>query len=354
MLPGSGTDKVLYYVTDHLGSVRVVKDGSGAIRQRYDYYPYGSITRSWTSSSTTDNSEKRFRFGGKEITGTTLGELSSGADKYLDFGARLYSPGTAIWLSQDPMAEKYYPLTPYMYCAGSPGNVVDPEGLTNFMVNGDLRTINDGFYNTLWVTPEEFDKLSGYFELAPFSEYYPFLENLMKLYSYMNEEGLFVITPSYCYGDGPILSYSATDMAISLSSAFASLSASYLYSRESGLWFGGKKLHRKSFYGNQHTWLQKDVIKASKALKITGNAISGLGLVWATSDLLEANNEKQMIEASTDLLVGAMGFIPEVGPFISLFWAFGGRRLFYQYNNTVIKSQIETGVIGYPSTLPFK
>ena len=128
LLPGSGTDKVLYYVTDHLGSVRVVKDGSGSIRQRYDYYPYGSVTRSWTSSSTS-SPDKRYRFGGKEIAGTALGALSSGADKYLDFGARLYSPGTAMWLSQDPMAESYYLFTPYLYCAGSPGNVVDPEGL---------------------------------------------------------------------------------------------------------------------------------------------------------------------------------------------------------------------------------
>lgn len=28
LLPGTGSDKVLYYVNDHLGSTRVVKDGS--------------------------------------------------------------------------------------------------------------------------------------------------------------------------------------------------------------------------------------------------------------------------------------------------------------------------------------
>ena len=41
LLSGSGSDKVLYMVKDHLGSVRVVKDGAGNIRQRFDYYPYG-------------------------------------------------------------------------------------------------------------------------------------------------------------------------------------------------------------------------------------------------------------------------------------------------------------------------
>ena len=47
---------------------------------------------------------------------------------YLDFGARLYSPGTATWLSVDPMAEKYYLIGPLTYCAGNPVNLVDPEG----------------------------------------------------------------------------------------------------------------------------------------------------------------------------------------------------------------------------------
>ena len=42
-LNANGTGNVLYYVTDHLGSVRVVKDGSGTIRQRFDYYPYGLV-----------------------------------------------------------------------------------------------------------------------------------------------------------------------------------------------------------------------------------------------------------------------------------------------------------------------
>ena len=47
---------------------------------------------------------------------------------YLDFGARLYSPGTATWLGVDPMAEKYYGIGPLVYCAASPLNLVDPEG----------------------------------------------------------------------------------------------------------------------------------------------------------------------------------------------------------------------------------
>lgn len=137
LVNGSGTSNVLYYVADHLGSVRVVKDGAGTIRQRFDYYPFGATYRSWTSSSTMDSSEKRFRFGGKEIAGTALTELSgAGAAPgapYLDFGARLYSPKTATWLSVDPLAEKYCGIGQYVYCAGNPVNFVDPEGTSTWV-----------------------------------------------------------------------------------------------------------------------------------------------------------------------------------------------------------------------------
>lgn len=91
------------------------------------YDPNGIVSRSW-SSATTDTPGKRYRFGSKEIAGTVSNATSTGSDKYLDFGARLYNPRTAIWLSQDPMAEKYYPFSPYLYCAGNPVNVVDPTG----------------------------------------------------------------------------------------------------------------------------------------------------------------------------------------------------------------------------------
>ena len=32
------------------------------------------------------------------------------------------------WTGVDPLAEKYYGITPYVYCAGDPVNRVDPEG----------------------------------------------------------------------------------------------------------------------------------------------------------------------------------------------------------------------------------
>ena len=132
LLPGSGSDKVLYVVKDHLGSVRVVKDGSGVIRQRFDYYPYGTVSYVWTNSSATDSSEKRYRFGGKEIAGSSLTDLvGTGAAPgapYLDFGARLYSPRTATWLSVDPLMENNSFITQYAYGLNNPINTIDANG----------------------------------------------------------------------------------------------------------------------------------------------------------------------------------------------------------------------------------
>ena len=53
ILSGTGNDKLIYRITDHLGSVRVVKDGDNVVRQRFDYYPFGSESRVWTVGTNT-------------------------------------------------------------------------------------------------------------------------------------------------------------------------------------------------------------------------------------------------------------------------------------------------------------
>lgn len=45
------------------------------------------------------------------------------------FGARYYdSEALTGWLSVDPMADKYTSMSPYIYCAGNPVKLVDPDG----------------------------------------------------------------------------------------------------------------------------------------------------------------------------------------------------------------------------------
>ena len=46
-----------------------------------------------------------------------------------DFGARLFAAADSRWTTPDPLAEKYYPISPYAYCAGDPVNRIDPDGM---------------------------------------------------------------------------------------------------------------------------------------------------------------------------------------------------------------------------------
>ena len=92
--------------------MRVIKDGNGDVLQRFDYYPFGSERRVWTAGTSTPQSALRYRFGGKEIAGqkasaSALAGIPAAAagSPYLDFGARLYDPRTAAWLSQYFLSE---------------------------------------------------------------------------------------------------------------------------------------------------------------------------------------------------------------------------------------------------------
>ena len=44
------------------------------------------------------------------------------------FGSRYYSSDLSVWLSVDPMADKYPSMSPYVYCANNPVRCVDPNG----------------------------------------------------------------------------------------------------------------------------------------------------------------------------------------------------------------------------------
>ena len=52
------------------------------------------------------------------------------------FGARYYSSDLSIWLSVDPMSDKYPSLSPYVYCADNPVKLVDPNG-EDVWITGD-------------------------------------------------------------------------------------------------------------------------------------------------------------------------------------------------------------------------
>ena len=45
----------------------------------------------------------------------------------IDYGARQYNTTLARWTAQDPLAEKYYGISPYAYCYNNPTLFLDPN-----------------------------------------------------------------------------------------------------------------------------------------------------------------------------------------------------------------------------------
>ena len=101
---------------DHLGSTRVKVRDCGEVVGEYDYLLYGGLASYCPPSGRSND----YLFGGKEL------ESSHNVGWY-DSGAR-YQTTHGVFTSQDPLAEKYYSISPYAYCAGNPVNSVDPDG----------------------------------------------------------------------------------------------------------------------------------------------------------------------------------------------------------------------------------
>jgi RHS repeat-associated protein len=60
------------------------------------------------------------------------------------FGARYYDSGLSIWLSVDPMSDKYPSMSPYVYCANNPVMLVDPDGRDWYEAEDGSKTWKEG------------------------------------------------------------------------------------------------------------------------------------------------------------------------------------------------------------------
>ena len=116
-----------YYRKDHLGNNREVWRASykwgntthpAATVQRTEYYPSGLP---WQSNSGDNPGSQPYKYGGKEFV-----EMH-GLDEY-DSEARWYYPAIMRTTTPDPLAEMYYDISPYAWCANNPVRFVDPDG----------------------------------------------------------------------------------------------------------------------------------------------------------------------------------------------------------------------------------
>ena len=105
-----------WYHPDHLGSSSWITDSAGTAVQHLHYLPWGEDFVD--QRSTTWNA--MYTFSAKERDSET--GLSY-------FGSRYYSSDLSVWLSVDPMSDKYPSTSPYAYCRNNPIVLYDPNGM---------------------------------------------------------------------------------------------------------------------------------------------------------------------------------------------------------------------------------
>ena len=111
----TGTQQYHYYLKDHQGNNRVVINQSGTVEETNHYYPFGGVF------GTTGNTQP-YKYNGKEF------DTKKGLNWY-DYGARHYDAALGRFTTNDPLAEKYYSMSPYTYCADNPVKFIDPNGM---------------------------------------------------------------------------------------------------------------------------------------------------------------------------------------------------------------------------------
>ena len=108
-----------FYVTDRLGSVRLLVDSAGAVKNRYSYDPFGNTFSTESEEAVTNN----FMFTGQWH--------DSEIDQYY-MRARMSDPDMMRFTRRDPIDGVFnrpQTLNKYLYCRNDPVNLLDPSGL---------------------------------------------------------------------------------------------------------------------------------------------------------------------------------------------------------------------------------
>lgn len=112
-----------YYLKDHLGNIRIVFTAKPLIQnteivEENHYYPFGELISDLSHDKA--GLDVRHLYNGKE-------KIENGLEWY-DYEARMYDVQLGRWNKADPLAEKFYSLSPYVYGLNDPLRYIDPDG----------------------------------------------------------------------------------------------------------------------------------------------------------------------------------------------------------------------------------
>lgn len=151
-------EEIYYYHSDHLGTGTFLSDSAGNPYQFFLNLPFGETMIEQHSYS--GDYTNRYKFNGKELDEET---------GYYYYGARYYNPRFSIWLSTDPLAEKFPNWNPYNYTMQNPINLIDPTGMSSEpptdYKNSEGRTIlrtKDGSNDVVTIPDDKLDDFKFY------------------------------------------------------------------------------------------------------------------------------------------------------------------------------------------------
>jgi RHS repeat-associated protein len=122
--PCTGTPTLEYFTFDHLGSISVITDGTGAVLERLSYDAWGMRRNPDGTASgcgTLSSSTTRGFTGQEMMDGVCL----------INFNARVYDPSLGRFMSPDSVTQSFYDmqmLNRYSYVGNNPLTLTDPTG----------------------------------------------------------------------------------------------------------------------------------------------------------------------------------------------------------------------------------
>jgi RHS repeat-associated protein len=167
----SGSRILYWYHPDYVSNVDLVTDRTGEAYELFLYNAWGESLHHWTSSSSNAWSSP-YRFNSKEL------DTETGMHYY---GARYHHPKLSVWMSVDPLANKFPTWTPFHFVHNNPTSLIDPKGMSaEPPINGIAWFYDDtgeyfwneeqGAYDHHTYNKDGSTSFSGYYSADEFAE----------------------------------------------------------------------------------------------------------------------------------------------------------------------------------------
>ncbi|MDH4319592.1 MAG: hypothetical protein OEV64_14485, partial [Desulfobulbaceae bacterium] len=143
---GPADDQLFYYHPDHLGSTAYITDQNGDLKEHLEYFPFGET---WVQEGGSKKTPYLY----------TSKEFDSETGLYY-YGARYYDPRTSLWVSADPILEKYLPNVSDLHTALDAGEKYKPEESLKGM-GGVFNASNMNLYHYSALNPVRYTDPDG-------------------------------------------------------------------------------------------------------------------------------------------------------------------------------------------------